>query len=180
VIAGSKGRLGITCRRVSKIPVNAFRPFPRHMIMRLMILAALCLVSVTAQSFEVASVRPSQPPSGPRIRVSFEGGPGSSSPTRFSCRNCSLAMLVMRAYDVEYSQIAGLKTHSDDLYDVEATLPTGTTRVQFRAMLQGPTNQTVTEGGPVTLIVGAQVRVSCISGITRTVHRLPEQPEALT
>jgi uncharacterized protein (TIGR03435 family) len=45
-------------------------------------------------------------------------------------------MLVMRAYDIEYSQIAGLKTHSDDLYDVEATLPAGTTRVQFRAMLQ--------------------------------------------
>jgi uncharacterized protein (TIGR03435 family) len=45
-------------------------------------------------------------------------------------------MLVMRAYDVEYSQIAGLKTHSDDLYDVEATLPAGTTKVQFRAMLQ--------------------------------------------
>jgi uncharacterized protein (TIGR03435 family) len=106
------------------------------MIMRLVILAALCLVSVTVQSFEVASVRPSQPPSGPRIRVSFEGGPDSSSPTRFSCRNCSLAMLVMRAYDVEYSQVAGLKTHSDDLYDVEATLPAGTTRVQFRVMLQ--------------------------------------------
>jgi len=45
-------------------------------------------------------------------------------------------MLVMRAYDVEYSQIAGLKIHSDDLYDVEATLPAETTRVQFRAMLQ--------------------------------------------
>ncbi len=45
-------------------------------------------------------------------------------------------MLVMRAYDVEYSQIAGLKNHSDDLYDIEATLRDGTTRVQFRAMLQ--------------------------------------------
>ncbi len=45
-------------------------------------------------------------------------------------------MLVMRAYDVEYSQITGLKNHSDDLYDIEATLRDGTTRVQFRAMLQ--------------------------------------------
>ena len=45
-------------------------------------------------------------------------------------------MLVMRAYDVEYSQITGLKSHSDDLYDIEATLRDGTTRVQFRGMLQ--------------------------------------------
>lgn len=45
-------------------------------------------------------------------------------------------MLVMRPYDVEYSQIVGLKSHSDDLYDVEVTLQAGTTRIQFRAMLQ--------------------------------------------
>jgi uncharacterized protein (TIGR03435 family) len=42
----------------------------------------------------------------------------------------------MRAYDIEYSQIAGQKAHSDDLYDIEATLSPGASKVQFRAMLQ--------------------------------------------
>ena len=42
----------------------------------------------------------------------------------------------MLAYDVEYSQITGLSTREDELYDVEATLPAETTRLQYRAMLQ--------------------------------------------
>jgi uncharacterized protein (TIGR03435 family) len=104
--------------------------------MWLLILTVVCVASAIGQSFEVASIRPSSASISARIRVFVEGGPGSSNPTRFSCRNCSVARLVMLAYDVEYSQITGLNTQKDYLYDVEATLPAETTRFQFRAMLE--------------------------------------------
>jgi uncharacterized protein (TIGR03435 family) len=87
------------------------------------------------QEFDVASIKPSPPPPGPRIRVTFEGGPGTADPTRFSCRNCSLLLLVMRAYDVQYHQVSGLSSRAD-LYDIEAKLPGAATKDEFRMMLR--------------------------------------------
>jgi uncharacterized protein (TIGR03435 family) len=83
----------------------------------------------------VVSIRPSAPPSSKRIRVTFEGGPGTADPTLFSCRNCSLFLLVMRAYDVEYDRVTGLNSRTE-LYDIAAKVPQGATKDQFRVMLQ--------------------------------------------
>jgi uncharacterized protein (TIGR03435 family) len=117
--------------------MNAFGFLPVSLVvgMKFAILAILCIYSLSAQEFEVASVRPSAPPTSSRIRVDFEGGPGTGDPTRFSCRNCSQSLLVMHAYDVEYDQIAGLNSRTE-LYDIEAKVPEGTTKDQFRVMLQ--------------------------------------------
>lgn len=90
---------------------------------------------VHGQEFEVASIRPSPPQNSRRIRVQMEGGPGTTDPARFSCR-CSLTMLVMEADNVKYYQIAGLNSRESDLYDIVAKVPPGTTREQFRVMLQ--------------------------------------------
>ena len=103
--------------------------------MRLDILVAVCVQSLIGQVFEVTSIRPSPPPISRRIRVDFDGGPGTVDPTRFSCRNCSLWLLVMHAYDVEYDQVAGLGSRTE-LYDIEAKVPAEATKDQFRAMLQ--------------------------------------------
>ena len=99
-------------------------------------LLVLVFASANGQEFEVASIRPSAPPDGQRIRVDFDGGPGTPSPTRFTCRNCSLSMLVMRAYNVEYHQVAGLNSRSSELYDIAAEVPEGAKKAEFRFMLQ--------------------------------------------
>ena len=103
--------------------------------MKLAVLAALCVHSLIGQVFEVISIRQSPLPTSRRIRVDFDGGPGTADPTRFSCRNCSQPLLVMHAYGVEYDQIAGLDSRTE-LYDIEAKVPAEATKDQFRVMLQ--------------------------------------------
>jgi len=83
----------------------------------------------------VVSIKPSAPPTSQRIKVTFEGGPGTPDPTLFSCRNCSLFLLVMRAYDVEFDRVAGLNSRTE-LYDIAAKVPQDATKQLFRAMLQ--------------------------------------------
>jgi uncharacterized protein (TIGR03435 family) len=103
--------------------------------MKLAILTVLCVRYVSGQEFDVISIKPSEPPRSQRIRVTFEGGPGSADPTRFSCRNCSLSLLVMCAYDVEYHQVAGLDSRTE-FYDIAAKVPEGASKDEFRMMLQ--------------------------------------------
>jgi uncharacterized protein (TIGR03435 family) len=103
--------------------------------MKLAILTALCVRYLSGQEFDVASIKPAEAPSSQRIRVTFEGGPGTADPTRFSCRNCSLSLLVMRAYDIEYHQVAGLNSRTE-FYDIAAKVPEGASKDQFRMMLQ--------------------------------------------
>ena len=119
------------------ISMNAFAILHVSLVvsMRLAILATLCILSLSAEEFEVASIRSSAPPTGSHIRVEFEGGPGTGDSTRFSCRNCSQSLLVMHAYGVEYDQIVGLNSRTE-LYDIEARVPEGATKDQFRMMLQ--------------------------------------------
>ncbi len=104
--------------------------------MKLATLIVFTFAVAAGQEFEVASIKPSPPPEGPRIRVDMDGGPGTSDPTTFSCRNCSLSMLVMKAYDLKYYQVEGLGSRSSELYEIAAKVPGETTRAQFRVMLQ--------------------------------------------
>jgi uncharacterized protein (TIGR03435 family) len=87
-------------------------------------------------AFEVASIKPSAKPTSQRIRVSIDGGPGTNDPTLFECRNCSVSILMMRAYDVKYHQLAGPGSRSEELFDITARVAEGTTQDQFRRMLQ--------------------------------------------
>src|SRR5215469_2790652 len=121
----------------------------------------LCSVLANSQEreFEVASVRPSPQPSAPRIKVTFDGGPDTSDPTRFSCRNCSLARLVMHAYNVEYYQVVGLNSRSEDLYDIAATIHARATKDQFRSMLQNLLSDRFKNGCPPLNEANARVRI---------------------
>jgi hypothetical protein len=66
--------------------------------MKTMLIFAALAASLVAQSFEVASIKRSawkgvgMPPGG----MGCSGGPGSSDPVRFSCKNYSLVRLVIR------------------------------------------------------------------------------------
>lgn len=103
------------------------------------ILAAAALASAQAPkllTFEVASVRLSPPMGDDLPPMSFNGGPGTLSPTRFSSKNVPLVRLLRAAYDIDVARISGPPWLRDSFYHVEATMPAGTTSEQFRQMLQ--------------------------------------------
>jgi uncharacterized protein (TIGR03435 family) len=83
--------------------------------------------------FDVASVKP-VPPGGRGMVV--RGGPGTEAPGRISYVNIALKGLLAAAYRVRVIQIFGPAWLDDLKYDIEATIGPGTTRPQFRVMLQ--------------------------------------------
>jgi uncharacterized protein (TIGR03435 family) len=92
----------------------------------------------STSEFEVASVRPSQPPT-PGQRFNFSGstgGPGTGDPVTYTCRNCPLTVLVTQAYDQKRFEMVADRWMDDLRYDVTAKVPAGATKEQFRIMLQ--------------------------------------------
>lgn len=97
-------------------------------------LILLC-AAVQAQQFEVASIK--EVPVDPRgYSVWSKGGPGTQDPSLFSCHNYSAGSLVMMAFDLKTYELSGLDWGSPPRYDVSAKVPEGTTREQFRQMMQ--------------------------------------------
>jgi uncharacterized protein (TIGR03435 family) len=94
---------------------------------------SLCVSGLDAQpAFEVASVKPSA--QGGAVRCG--GGPGSADPTLFSCHGLSLTAYLLRAFDLQSYQLIGPDWLHSARFDVQARVPAGATREQFRAMLQ--------------------------------------------
>ena len=105
-----------------------------------MIILALAALAMYGQGpqFEVASVRRSSPDtSGPMY---CNGGPGTSSPLRFSCGGMALAGLIQTAYDLQFFQMEGLPDWANwglsNGYDVNANIARKATKAEFRSMLQ--------------------------------------------
>jgi uncharacterized protein (TIGR03435 family) len=104
------------------------------------LLSVRALGAQTADSritFEVASVKPAGPfIPGPQ---GMHGGPGTDDPGRVTIPRATLAGLLTQAYDVWIDQISGPAWFSDGTayaYSIAATMPPGTTKDQFRVMLQ--------------------------------------------
>jgi uncharacterized protein (TIGR03435 family) len=98
--------------------------------------ALLILSSAYAQTqFEVASIKPSRPVSGP-IRVGSRGGPGTSDPGLFTCENCGIGMLLRQAFDLRDYQLAEQVWMRSERFNVSAKISEGATREQFRLMMQ--------------------------------------------
>jgi uncharacterized protein (TIGR03435 family) len=93
---------------------------------------AIACGAAAQPAFEVASVKLYDPSSA--ARFSMRGGPGTSDPGRFSCQNCSLRSLIIAAYDIKEFQLTSASL--PDRYDVEAKVPEGASKEQFRLMLQ--------------------------------------------
>ena len=89
-------------------------------------------------TFDVASVKlvklASHPVFGNR------GGPGTTDPGRVHLCCVGMFSLLMRAYDVELDQIVGpswiMENMGPNLYQIDATMASGTTRAQFELMMQ--------------------------------------------
>jgi len=97
-------------------------------------------------AFEVASVKPAEAPEGmPPMAMRMMGAgryavkpPGwlPLEKTRLRLQNISLAQLIASAYRVRPAQVAGPAWMAEALFDVEATMPAGTTVETADEMLQ--------------------------------------------
>ena len=81
------------------------------------------------QSFEAASIKLSTPKS----ERGSQGGAGSS---RYSFHRGSLLDFLAIGFDVEYRQVSGKVDFDKVDFDLDATLPPGTTRQQLHAMIR--------------------------------------------
>jgi uncharacterized protein (TIGR03435 family) len=87
-------------------------------------------------TFEVASVKPAEPQSAGMIRIRMSGGPGTPDPGQLTYTNVSLKNILMNAYAVKGYQLSGPKWLDSERFDIVAKVPMGTTKEQFRLMLQ--------------------------------------------
>lgn len=93
------------------------------------------LISVAlGQTFEVASVKPSDPAS--QGRGGPQGGPGTADPGRVTDSRITLQALIRQAYGVNFDQIQGPGWISEERYDVRATVPPGATKDDLKVMYQ--------------------------------------------
>jgi uncharacterized protein (TIGR03435 family) len=96
-------------------------------------------------AFEVASVKPAPPPRSGGIRVSINGGPGTSDPGQITCENVTVQDLIKLAFGImgpgyepehKNDEIRGPDWLTTARFMVAAKIPTGATRDDFRAMMQ--------------------------------------------
>jgi uncharacterized protein (TIGR03435 family) len=91
-------------------------------------------------TFEVASIKPAQPPKpdgqGRILMRGPRGGPGSNDPGRIDYPFVTLKYLLTTAYNVKNYQISGPSWLDSERFDITATMPPNTTKEQFQIMLQ--------------------------------------------
>jgi uncharacterized protein (TIGR03435 family) len=91
-------------------------------------------------TFEAATVKPFVMPTpngrGMIMMQGPSGGPGSNDPGRIHYPGMNLKTLLMNAYDVKSFQVLGPALLDSERFDIDATMAPGTTKEQFRVMLQ--------------------------------------------
>jgi uncharacterized protein (TIGR03435 family) len=92
----------------------------------------LAALAAGAQTFEVASIKPS----GPKSQRGSDGGPGSKDPLNYKYNAATLKDLIASAYHVQYFQISSKATLDNETFDLVAKLPAGATKDDFRAMMR--------------------------------------------
>jgi uncharacterized protein (TIGR03435 family) len=114
------------------------RPF-RSSIAVLSLLASSVLAA-DLPSFEAASVKHSDANAKSLGSNACTGGPGTSDPGMLHCANSSLALFILQAYDVKWYKLVSpdwvVHGGSETGYDVTAKIPSGTSKSDYRLMLQ--------------------------------------------
>jgi uncharacterized protein (TIGR03435 family) len=107
--------------------------------MRIVALFCLGTLLAHAQTFDVASIKPSEAPgNAPNVPMFFgmRGGPGSNDPGRITWSHATIKSLLIEAFQVKSYQITGPEWMNSDLFDIAAKVPEGATKEQTRVMLQ--------------------------------------------
>jgi uncharacterized protein (TIGR03435 family) len=104
--------------------------------------ASVCFAQSVDPSltFEVASVKPTPPPTsaeGKRmIRIGAQGGPGTGDPGQISYSFVSLRNLLTEAFGLKMYQISGQDWMDSERFDIIAKVPSGATKDEVKIMLQ--------------------------------------------
>jgi uncharacterized protein (TIGR03435 family) len=100
-------------------------------------LLAFSALTLGAQTFDVASIKPAAPPDASgRMRIMMGGGPGTDDPGRITYSGVPLKMILTLAFNVKAYQITGPDWLDSERFDVTAKVPPGTTKEQARVMMQ--------------------------------------------
>ena len=94
------------------------------------------LAAAQSPQFEVASIKPSAPPIGGRIRMQWRGGPGTDDPGLFTCENWPVSQLIVQAFDLKDYQISGPDWMASTRFTISAKIAEGTTEARFHLMMQ--------------------------------------------
>ncbi len=86
----------------------------------------------TRPQFVVASLKPSSPD----VPFRMTGGPGTPNPGRWTCVGWSLENFILKAYNLRSYQVSAPEWVKSAMFTVNATMPAGTTREEFRLMQQ--------------------------------------------
>jgi uncharacterized protein (TIGR03435 family) len=87
--------------------------------------------------FEVASIKVNAPQAGFHFAGdAASGGPGTADPGMFRCSKCSLATLIIKAFNLQPYQFPGRTSLTENTYEIVARIPAGATADEFSAMLQ--------------------------------------------
>ena len=87
--------------------------------------------SAAAPAFEVATIKPSAPPSGGLFRIARREDPGRIDYTYVSLKDC-----IRLAYRVKENQVSGPDWLASQRFDIAAKFPAGATRDQLPEMMQ--------------------------------------------
>ncbi|HEY3738494.1 MAG TPA: TIGR03435 family protein [Bryobacteraceae bacterium] len=98
--------------------------------LKIFIVAALSVAALSAQNFDIASVKRSAQGGGTDVL------PPQPDPMRINYPGVTLKSVIAFAYSVTPEQIAGPKWLGDERFDIVATLPSGATPQQIPVMLQ--------------------------------------------
>src|ERR1035438_8050278 len=111
-------------------------------VIRIAMLAPALVVAADGQTwgkaeFEVASIKTNAPQPGFHFAAdAATGGPGTADPGMFRCSKCSLATLIVKAFNLQPYEFPGRTSLTDNTYEILAKIPTRTTGEEFSAMLQ--------------------------------------------
>ena len=98
--------------------------------------AAFCQTAAESPTFVVASIKPAAPQEQGHIMVGMRGGPGTPDPGQITYTNVSLKNILVNAYGIKGYQLSGPKWLDNERFDIAAKIPAGTTKEQFKLMLQ--------------------------------------------
>jgi uncharacterized protein (TIGR03435 family) len=132
----------VQCVPVSRLPHG--RVYSSHMrgIVKIAMVAPAVLAAAYGQTsgkaeFEVASIKINPPQPGFHFAAdAATGGPGTADPGMFRCSKCSLATLIVKAFNLQPYQFPGRTSFTDNTYEIMAKIPTGASTEEFSAMLQ--------------------------------------------
>jgi uncharacterized protein (TIGR03435 family) len=100
-------------------------------------LACLVLQGQTSNpTFDAASIRPATPLGPMGTRSDRNGGPGTTDPGIYTCKNCPVYWVLSEAYKLQDFEFSGPDWIKSTRFDFMAKVPAGATKETFQLMLQ--------------------------------------------